>query len=78
MTVITAYRAQRSVSPDLVKLSTPPNGVCLDPFAGSGTTGMACVHEGFDAILIECEAEYVEIARRRVAVVVAQREMEIA
>jgi DNA modification methylase len=61
----------------LVKLITPPGGVVLDPFAGSGTTGMACVHEDFDAILIEREAEYVEIARKRVAAVVAQREMEI-
>jgi DNA modification methylase len=62
----------------LVRLITPPGGTVLDPFAGSGTTGMACVHEDFDAILIEREDEYVEIARRRVAAVVAQREMEIA
>ncbi len=43
----------------LVRLVTPPGGTVLDPFAGSGTTGMACIREGFNAILIEREAEYV-------------------
>src|SRR5690606_14782137 len=41
----------------LCRLVTPPGGTILDPFAGSGTTGMACLREGFDAILIEREAE---------------------
>jgi DNA modification methylase len=50
----------------LVRLVTPPGGTCLDPFAGSGTTGVACVLEGFDFIGIEREAEYVEIAKARV------------
>lgn len=43
----------------LCRLVTPPGGVILDPFAGSGTTGQAAAEEGFDAILIEREAEYV-------------------
>ncbi len=51
----------------LVRLVTPPGGVVLDPFAGSGTTGLAAVHEGVGAILIEQESEYAEIARRRIA-----------
>lgn len=51
----------------LVKLVTPPGGRVLDPFAGSGTTGMACMREGFDAILIEREAEYVADIKRRIA-----------
>ncbi len=51
----------------LVRLVTPPGGVVLDPFAGSGSTGVACVAEGFDAILIEREAEYVADIRRRIA-----------
>jgi site-specific DNA-methyltransferase (adenine-specific) len=51
----------------LVRLVTPPGGICLDPFAGSGTTGMACMAEGFDCILIEREAEYVADIRRRIA-----------
>jgi hypothetical protein len=51
----------------LVRLITPPGGVVLDPFCGSGTTLLACIAEGVDAIGIEREAEYVEIIRRRVA-----------
>ena len=51
----------------LVKLVTPPGGTVLDPFAGSGTTGMACLREGFDCILIEREAEYVADIQRRLA-----------
>jgi len=45
---------------------TPTGGIVLDPFAGSGTTGVACVETNRDFILIEKEAEYVKIARRRV------------
>jgi len=41
----------------LVRLVTPPGGLCLDPFAGSGTTGEACVIEGFRCILIEQDSE---------------------
>jgi site-specific DNA-methyltransferase (adenine-specific) len=51
----------------LCRLITPPGGTVLDPFAGSGSTGMACLREGFDAILIEREAEYVADIRRRIA-----------
>lgn len=51
----------------LVRLVTPKNGTVLDPFAGTGTTGMACLAEGFDAILIEQEAEYVADIERRIA-----------
>jgi DNA modification methylase len=49
----------------LVRLVTPKNGLCLDPFAGTGTTGEACWREGMRAILIEREEEYqADIARR--------------
>jgi site-specific DNA-methyltransferase (adenine-specific) len=51
----------------LVRLVTPPGGTILDPFAGSGTTGMAAMAEGFDAVLIEREAEYVADIERRIA-----------
>lgn len=44
----------------------PINGTVLDPFTGSGTTGMACVYEQRQFIGIEKEAEYVEIAKRRI------------
>ncbi len=51
----------------LCRLVTPPNGLILDPFNGSGSTGCAAVLEGFRYIGCELEAEYVEIARRRIA-----------
>lgn len=51
----------------LCRLVTPPGGVVLDPFMGSGSTGKAAVLEGFRFIGIEREAEYVEIARARVS-----------
>lgn len=50
----------------LVRLVTPPGGLVLDPFTGSGTTGCAAVLEGFDFIGIEREAEYAEIAQARI------------
>jgi tRNA G10 N-methylase Trm11 len=45
---------------------TPTGGVVLDPFMGSGTTGVACVNTGRDFIGIEKEADYFEIAKRRI------------
>jgi DNA modification methylase len=52
----------------LVRLTaTPTGGVVLDPFMGSGTTGIACVNEGRDFIGIEQNEEYFEIAKRRIA-----------
>lgn len=50
----------------LVKLVCPPGGVVLDPFAGSFTTGVACVLEDRDFIGIEMDASYVEMGRRRI------------
>jgi DNA modification methylase len=50
----------------LVRLITPPGGVVLDPFAGSGSTLVAAKRVGFNYIGIERESEYVEIARARV------------
>jgi site-specific DNA-methyltransferase (adenine-specific) len=49
----------------LCKLVTPPGGLVLDPFAGSGTTGLAAVSEGFSAVLCEAEDEYVADMRNR-------------
>ena len=50
----------------LVKLVTPPNGTVLDPFMGSGTTGIACELEGFKFIGVEKEKGYYEIAKNRI------------
>jgi len=50
----------------LVRLVTPPGGIVLDPFMGSGTTGMAAKLEGFEFIGIEKEKDYHEIARSRI------------
>ncbi len=49
----------------LVRLVTPPGGLVLDPFAGSGTTLLAAREEGFDAIGIELDEHYCEIAAQR-------------
>ncbi|AVO22374.1 DNA methylase [Mycobacterium phage Smeagol] len=51
----------------LVKLVTPPGGVVLDPFAGSGTTVEACLLEGFDCIAIENEADYIPLIEHRIS-----------
>ena len=51
----------------LCKLITPPGGVILDPFCGSGTTGCAATQLGFEFVGIEREPEYAEIARARIA-----------
>lgn len=50
----------------LVSLSCPPSGTVLDPFAGSGTTGVAALRRGRNFIGIEQNPEYVELARNRI------------
>ena len=51
----------------LIKLVTPPGGVVLDPFTGSGSTGKAAILEGFDFIGIELTEEYLPIIEGRLA-----------
>jgi hypothetical protein len=52
----------------LCKLTrTPTGGVVLDPFMGSGTTGIACILEHRDFIGIEIDEKYTEIARKRIS-----------
>lgn len=50
----------------LVRLVTPPGGTVLDCFAGSGTTGEAAMLEGFSAVLVEREDEYIADINRRI------------
>lgn len=58
----------------LVRLVTPPNGVVLDPYCGSGTTGIACTLEGFNFVGIEQDAEYCKIAESRILNFVEKQE----
>lgn len=57
----------------LCRLVTPPGGVVLDPFMGSGSTGKAAILEGFKFIGIEREAEYIEISRARISAALERR-----
>jgi site-specific DNA-methyltransferase (adenine-specific) len=50
----------------LIKLITPPGGTVLDPFMGSGSTGVAAFRLGYKFIGIEMNKEYVEIAEKRI------------
>lgn len=50
----------------LCRLVTPPGGVVLDPFMGSGSTGKAAVREGFRFVGCELSPEYLAIARSRI------------
>lgn len=51
----------------LVRLVTPPGGLVLDPFAGSGTTAEACLVEGFRCIAVERKAKYLPLIVARLA-----------
>jgi site-specific DNA-methyltransferase (adenine-specific) len=50
----------------LCKLVTPPNGIVLDPYMGSGSTGVAAILEGFKFVGIEVNKEYYDIATNRI------------
>ena len=51
----------------LVRLVTPPGGLVLDPFMGSGSTGKAAALEGFRFVGCELSEEYIRIARARIS-----------
>ena len=57
---------------------TEPGDLVVDPYCGSGTTGVACVQLGRRFIGIEREAAYVEIARKRIADAQAQLQLGVA
>jgi site-specific DNA-methyltransferase (adenine-specific) len=50
----------------LVRLVTPPGGIVLDPFNGSGSTGKACARLGFNYIGIDLSQEYIDISKARI------------
>ncbi len=54
----------------LARHVTPPGGLVLDPFAGSGTTGQAALNEGFAPVLIEMDPDYCNDIRRRLGLAV--------
>jgi DNA modification methylase len=63
----------------LCRLVTPPDGLVLDPFTGSGSTGKAAILEGFRFVGCELSAEYIEIARARIGHAAGQsRQKELA
>lgn len=59
----------------LCRLVTPPNGIILDPFMGSGSTGKAALKEGFRFIGIEREKEYLDIAEARIRAVLDEEDL---
>ena len=60
----------------LVEMLCPPGGLVIDPFAGSGTTGVACVQTGRRFIGIELDPGYADIARARIAKAAEQARQE--
>jgi site-specific DNA-methyltransferase (adenine-specific) len=50
-----------------IKLITPPNGIVLDPFGGSGTTAVSAIETGFNYVLIEKSEEYLNIINQRIS-----------
>ncbi len=59
----------------LCRLVTPPDGLILDPFCGSGSTGVAASLEGFLFVGIDDDAEFCEIARKRIAAATEQTDL---
>ena len=74
-----AHPAQMPVGLPLraMSFSTEDNATILDPFMGSGTTGVACVQTGRNFIGIEIEPKYYEIAEKRIAEAQLQIRMEL-
>ena len=61
-----------------VNLASRPNEIVLDPFMGSGTTGVACVKTGRKFIGIELDPAYCEIAKQRIEKALADRKQAVA
>ena len=61
----------------LVKMITPPNGIVLDPFCGSGTTGIACKLDGFQFVGLEQDAEYSKIAEARIENYIKEKQIKL-
>lgn len=59
----------------LVRLVTPPNGIVLDPFIGSGTTVIACINMDKNYIGFELEKNYIDIAHKRIIDAIEQKRL---
>jgi DNA modification methylase len=59
----------------MVRVVAPEGGLVVDPFCGSGTTGVACVREGRRFLGVERDPEYCEVARKRLGGEVEQRSL---
>lgn len=57
---------------------TPPGGKCLDPFCGSGTTGIACVIEDMEFIGMDVTPEYIDISVARAAAWEPEEELQLS
>lgn len=75
----TAHAAQKplEVIRRIIRASSNPGDVVIDPFGGSGTTAVAAVNEGRQFILIEQDAGYCDIARTRIATAQAERAAQL-
>ena len=76
--VFTGHKSQKplNVIRDLIENCTKPGDTILDPFMGSGTTGVACVQTGRSFIGIEIDPTYYAIAERRIAEAQAQPRLD--
>lgn len=61
----------------LCRLVTPKDGIVLDPFMGSGSTGRGAVMEGFNFVGIEIDKEYFELAKARIDAAMHKRQMRL-
>ena len=60
----------------LCRLITPPNGTVLDPFMGSGSTGIAARLEGFNFVGMEMDEDYFKVAETRIKSYEKYRELK--
>jgi len=67
-----------SLARHFILLHTKPGDLVLDPFCGTGSTALACAETGRNFLGIELSAEYVEIARKRVARATEQLRLEVS
>jgi site-specific DNA-methyltransferase (adenine-specific) len=61
----------------MIRCSTDPGGIVMDPFMGSGSTGVAAVEEGRGFIGCEIDPKFFDIACRRIACAVEQSKQRL-